>query len=79
MLDEKQSIGEDQRKMEMQERMELIRQGNVLNPTNLEQHSVLLNEQKQQEQAALQQQAMQQQIAQEQMNAGQPGGAPSPQ
>ena len=66
--------------MEMQERMELLRQGNVLNPTNLEQFSVLLNEQKEQEQAAIQQQAMQQQIAQEQMNAvNQPGGASSPQ
>ena len=44
MLDEKQSIGEDQRKLEMQERLELIKQGNVLNPANLENYSVLLRE-----------------------------------
>ena len=49
MLDEKQSIGEDQRKLEMQERLELIKQGNVLNPANLEINSVLLREKKEQE------------------------------
>ena len=49
MLDEKQSVGEDQRKMEMQERLELIKQGNVLHPSGLEQHSVLLRETQEQD------------------------------
>ena len=44
ILDEKQQVSEDRRKMEMQERLELIKQGNVLNPTNLRQYSVLLEE-----------------------------------
>ena len=45
MLDEKQSVSGDQREMEIKERMELMKQGNVLHPTNLERHSVLLREQ----------------------------------
>ena len=57
-LDEKQSIGEDQRKMELQERLELMKQGNVLHPTNLENTSVLLREQMEQEQAAQAEQEM---------------------
>ena len=44
ILDEKQQVSEDRRKMEMQERLELIKQGNVLNPTNLRQYSVILEE-----------------------------------
>jgi hypothetical protein len=53
LLDEKQSIGEDQRKMETQERLELIKQGNILNPTNLENYSVILREQEMKEQTEL--------------------------
>ena len=34
--------GEDQRKLEMQERLELLKQGNVLHPVNLENTSVIL-------------------------------------
>ena len=45
MLDEKQSVSGDQREMEIKERLELMKQGNVLHPTNLERHSVLLREQ----------------------------------
>ena len=44
ILDEKQQVSEDRRKMDMQERLELIKQGNVLNPTNLRQYSVILEE-----------------------------------
>ena len=50
LLDEKQSMGEDQRKLEMQERLELIKQGKVLHPARLEDKSVLLREQSEQEQ-----------------------------
>ncbi len=45
LIEEKQKVSEDQRKLEMQERLELIKQGNVLNPANLENNSVLLREQ----------------------------------
>lgn len=45
LIEEKRSVSEDQRKLEMQERLELIKQGNVLNPTNLENNSVLLRDQ----------------------------------
>ena len=44
MLDEKQKISDDQREMERAERLELIKDGNVLHPTNLERHSILLRE-----------------------------------
>ena len=84
-LDEKQSIGEDQRKMELQERLELMKQGNVLHPTNLENTSVLLREQMEKEQAAQAEQemmrqqqeaaAMEQQAQQQQMQ-GPPQGMP---
>jgi hypothetical protein len=75
LLDEKQSIGEDQRKMEMQERLELIKQGKVIHPANFlrDNSSVLMQEQMQQEQAAAdeqrrvqEQQMMQQQAAEQQ-------------
>ena len=45
MLDEKQKISDDQREMERAERLELMKDGNVLHPTNLERHSILLREQ----------------------------------
>jgi hypothetical protein len=45
LIEEKINVSEDQRKLEMQERLELIKQGNILNPTNLENNSVLLREQ----------------------------------
>ena len=45
VLDEKQQIAEDQRKMEMQERLELIKQGNVIeDPPNLAESSVILQD-----------------------------------
>lgn len=68
MMDEKQAVGQDQRKLEMQERLELIKQGNILHPANLENNSVLLREQMQAEQAQADQQAMmeEQQMIQEQ-------------
>jgi len=80
-LDEKQSIGEDQRKLEMQERLELLKQGNILHPVNLENTSVLLREQMQAEQAqAMQQQMMlEQQQAQEVMAQQQQQMEPPPQ
>ena len=53
ILDEKQSIGEDQRKLEMQERLELMKQGNILHPANLENHSIMLREERIREQSAL--------------------------
>ena len=44
-LEEKQNISEDQRKLEMQERLELIKQGNVVEePPNLAGKSVILQE-----------------------------------
>jgi len=53
ILDEKQSVGEDQRKLEMQERLELMKQGNILHPANLENHSIMLREERLREQSAL--------------------------
>jgi len=45
VLEEKQNVSEDQRKLEMQERLELIKQGNVVEvPPNLAEGSVILRE-----------------------------------
>jgi len=44
ILTEKQKVSDDQREMERAERLELIKDGNVLHPTNLERHSILLRE-----------------------------------
>jgi len=62
MLKEKIEASNDQRQMEMQERLALINQGNVLNPVDLQQISLLLRE----EQFDAQQQVQQQQMIQEQ-------------
>jgi hypothetical protein len=69
MLDEKQAVAQDQRNLEMQERLELIKQGNILHPANLENNSVLLREQMEEEQAQADQQAMmeEQQMIQQQV------------
>ena len=69
ILDEKQAVAQDQRNLEMQERLELIKQGNVLHPANLENNSVLLREQMEEEQAQADQQAMmeEQQMIQQQV------------
>ena len=85
ILDEKQKVSDDQREMERAERLELIKDGNVLHPTNLERYSILLREQMdqgeaqqmlQEEQAMKQEDAMrlqqQQQIEQQQMQQGGP-------
>lgn len=74
MLEEKQNVGEDLRKMEMQERLELIKQGNVLRPAALENLSVLMNEQAE---AQMAQEMMQQQQARAQAQAQAPA-PPSP-
>ena len=73
LLDEKQSISEDQRKMEMQERLELIKQGKVIHPTNFlrDNSSVLLQEQMDQQMEAEQQQMMQEQQMMQQQAAEQ--------
>jgi len=76
VLDEKQSVSGDQRDMEIKERVELMKQGNVLHPTNLERHSVLLREQAG-EQAQMETQAEEQAaIAQQQQLEGPPQGPP---
>ena len=90
MLDEKQSIGEDQRKLVMQERLELAKQGNVLNPAHLENYSVLLREESEgqtdqmlqeeenmvnQEETAIRQ-MQQAQMQQAQMTTPEEGGMP---
>ena len=51
--------------MEMQERLELIKQGNVLNPTNLRQYSVLLEEEE------IRKESMRARMRQEEANQGQ--------
>lgn len=73
LLDEKQKVSDDQRESEMKERLELIKQGNVLNPSQIGSMSILIGEeeeermqqmqmqQAQQEQAMMQQQMMQEQ------------------
>ena len=53
LLDEKQSVGEDQRELEIKERIELIKQGNVLHPANLENYSVMLREEKMRQESQL--------------------------
>jgi hypothetical protein len=53
LLDEKQSVGEDQRELEIKERLELIKQGNVLHPANLENNSILLREEKMRQESQL--------------------------
>jgi len=65
MLDEKKAISDDQRELETRERLELIKQGNVLHPANLANSSILLREQQEQEQQA--QMQAEQVAAQEQM------------
>ena len=49
LLKEKQDVSSDQRELEMKERLELVKNGNVLHPTNLAQHSILLRETGEQE------------------------------
>jgi len=63
ILGEKQKVSDDQREMERAERLELIKDGNVLHPTNLERFSILLREQMDQgeaQQMLQEEQAMQQ-------------------
>jgi len=94
LLDEKQSIGEDQRKLEIQERIVLMNQGNVLHPANLENYSIMLRDEKMKEEAALTRirseeskeqeqeelrQVMEQESIQEQQQQQQQGGMPPPQ
>jgi len=76
ILDEKQKVSDDQREMERAERLELIKDGNILHPTNLERHSILLREEvdasevnamMQEEQEEQQLLAQQQQMEQQQM------------
>ena len=69
LMEEKQKASDDQREMQRAERLELIKQGNVLNPVDLQQMSILLQEERMQRQAMMQhQQAMDksQEIQQEQ-------------
>ena len=44
LLKEKQDVSSDQRELEMKERLELLKQGNVLHPTNLAQYSIMLRD-----------------------------------
>jgi hypothetical protein len=72
LLDEKKAASEDIRQSQIQERLELIRQGNVLKEAIPDYYSMsmLINEERQQQQAAQQQQmAQQQQVAQQQAMA----------
>ena len=87
LLEEKQKVSDDQREMERDERLALIKDGNVLHPTNLERYSILLREQMEkgeatemmQEEQAEQQRKMamqQQQMAEEQGGPQGPQGPP---
>jgi len=93
LLDEKQSVGEDQRELEIKERLELIKQGNVLHPANLENNSIMLREEKTRQESQLTRirseeaketeqeelrQVMEQEQIQEQQQQAQ-GGMPPPQ
>jgi hypothetical protein len=93
LLDEKQSVGEDQRELEIKERIELMKQGNVLHPANLENNSIMLREEKMREESQLTRirseeaketeqeelrQVMEQEQIQEQQQQAQ-GGMPPPQ
>ena len=74
IFDEKKAVSDDQREMEIRERLELIKQGNVLNPTNLVNSSLLIREEQEQKQQAemqAQQEAQQQQLMLEQQQAQQ--------
>ena len=91
ILTEKQKVSDDQREMERAERLELIKDGNVLHPTNLERHSILLREEmdatevnammqeEQEEQQRMAQIAAQEQMIQQEQEAqmgGQMAGIP---
>ncbi len=67
LIDEKQKVSDDQREMERDERLELMKDGNVLHPTNLERHSILLREQMDQGEA--QQMQEEEQAVQQENNA----------
>jgi len=66
LLQEKKAVSDDQREMEIRERLELMKQGNVLHPANLAKSSILLQEEQQSQQQAMiqQQQAQEQQMIQ---------------
>ena len=89
LLEEKQKVSDDQREMERDERLALIKDGNVLHPTNLERYSILLREQMDQAEVAemmegeqeLDQEEMRarQEMAQQEQEAqGGPGGPQGP-
>jgi hypothetical protein len=91
IFDEKQKVSDDQREMERAERLELIKDGNVLHPTNLERYSILLREEvdasevnammqeEQEEQQLLLAQQQQQQLQQQQLQQQQQQQQPQPQ
>ena len=70
LLDEKQKVSDDQREMERDERLALIKDGNVLHPTNLERYSILLREQMDQAEVAEMMEG-EQELDQEEMRARQ--------
>ena len=91
LLEEKQNVSEDQRKLEMQERLELIKQGNVVElPPNLVESSVILQEEelrresqrarlRSEEANQLQQEALQEQVQKAtEMEAREQGGEQRP-
>ena len=71
LLQEKKAVSDDQREMEIRERLELMKQGNVLHPANLSKSSILLQEEQMAQQQAV---AQQQQMQEPPPNAGLPPG-----
>ena len=71
LLEEKQKVSDDERESEIKERIELLKQGNVLKPSQVGSMSILIEEEEEaqalaQQQAMMQQQAMLEQQAQAQ-------------
>lgn len=61
LLEEKQKVSDDERESEIKERVELIKQGNVLKPSQVGSMSILIDEEEEQKELAQQQAMMQQQ------------------
>jgi hypothetical protein len=74
LTEEKQKVSDDMRESEIKERLELIKQGNILKPSRLEDMSILINEEREEQEMAMMQEQL---AAQQQQASGE--GAPPPQ
>ena len=71
LLEEKQKVSDDERESEIKERLELIKQGNVLKPSQIGSMSILIGEEEEAQEQAQQQQMMQMMQEEQAMQAQQ--------